>query len=92
VTEEPVVRITLPADVAQIDETGNVWAFLDRAVEPERVVPGFLIVAGDVGEPFLARVVDIIGGPGGREIVHIDVVGVLEHAIEELRHARLLAI
>lgn len=37
--EEPVVRITLPSDVAQIDQTGHVWTFLDRAGEPERVVP-----------------------------------------------------
>jgi len=89
--EEPGVRITLPADVAQIDQTGYVWTFLDRAAEPERVVPGVLIVAGDAEEPFLARVVDIVSGPGGRQIVHIDVVGVPEQAIEELRHSRLLA-
>ena len=89
--EEPAVRITLPADVTQIDQTGYVWTFLDRAAEPERVVPGLLIVAGDAEEPFLARVVDIIDRPDGRQIVHIDVVGVPEQAIEELRHSRLLA-
>jgi hypothetical protein len=50
-----------------------------------------LIVAGDAEEPFLARVVDIVSGPDGRQIVHIDVVGVPEQAIEELRHSRLLA-
>lgn len=88
--EEPAVRITLPADVAQIDHTGYVWTFLDRAAEPERVGPGALIVAGDAEEPVLARVVDIIGGPDGRQIVHIDVVGVPEQAIEELRHCRLI--
>ncbi len=90
-TEQPAVRITLPADVVQVDETGYVWTFLDRAPEPERVVPGLLIVAGDEEEPFLARVVDIVDGPKGRRIVHIDVVGVPEQAIEELRHSRLLA-
>lgn len=90
-TEQPTVRITLPADVVQVDETGYVWTFLDRAAEPERVVPGLLIVAGDEEEPFLARVVDIVDGPRGRRIVHIDVVGVPEQAIEELRHSRLLA-
>jgi hypothetical protein len=41
-------------------------------------------------EPFPARVVDIIEGLGGSSIVHLDVVGVPEVAIEELRHARLL--
>jgi hypothetical protein len=38
----PGRRITLPADVAQIDQTGYVWTFLDRAAETERVVPGVL--------------------------------------------------
>jgi hypothetical protein len=54
-------------------------------------VPGLLIVAGDEEEPFLVRVVDIVDGPKGRQIVHIDVVGIPEQAIEELRHSRLLA-
>ena len=58
--------------------------------EPERVRPGALIVAGDAAEPFLARVIDIVDGPGGRSIVHLDVVGVPDQAIDELRHARLL--
>src|SRR5690606_30043763 len=51
------IVVTLPADVQQIDQTGFVWAFLDEAVAPERVVVGALIVAGDSEEPFLARVV-----------------------------------
>lgn len=85
------VRVTLPADAAQIDATGYVWTFLDRASEPERVVPGRLIVSGDAEEPFLARVVDLIDGPNGRRIVHLDVIGIPDQAIEELRHSRLLA-
>lgn len=88
-TDHDDVAVTLPADVGQIDETGFVWAFLDDAAEPDRVRPGALI-AGDPVEPFLARVVDIIKGPGGAWIVHLDVVGVPEDAIDELRHARLL--
>lgn len=80
------MRITLPADVAQIDETAYVWTFLDHAVEPERVVSGTLIVAGDAEEPFLGQVVDIVGGPDVRQIMHIDVVGVPEQAIDELLH------
>ena len=88
-TDHHDVAVTLPADVNQIDETGFVW-FLDDAAEPDRVRPGALIVAGDPVEPFLARVVDIIEGPGGSSIVHLDVVGVPEDAIDELRHARLL--
>jgi hypothetical protein len=87
--DNPVV-VTLPADVQQVDQTGFVWAFLDEAAAPERVVEGALIVAGDSDEPFLARVMDIVDGPHGRSIVHLDVVGVPGQAIDELRHAHLL--
>jgi hypothetical protein len=59
--------------------------------EPDRVGPGALIVAGDAVEPFLARVVDIVMAPDGREIVHLDFVGVPAKAIDELRHGRLIA-
>jgi hypothetical protein len=89
-SDESTVVVTLPADVQQIDQTGYVWAFLDTAEEPDRVQAGALIVAGDAEEPFLARVVDIVDGPGGRSIVHLDVVGVPDQAIDELRHAHLL--
>jgi hypothetical protein len=54
------------------------------------VQQGALIVAGDPVEPFLARVVDLVEGPNGRTIVHLDVVGIPDQAIDELRHARLL--
>lgn len=89
-TKPDRVVVTLPADVHQIDDTGFVWSFLDEATEPERVQPGALIVAGDPVEPFLARVVDIVDGPNGRSIVHLDVLGIPDQAIDELRHARLL--
>jgi hypothetical protein len=82
--------VTLPADVNQVDHTGFVWAFLGDAREPERVKPGAIIVAGDPVEPFLARVVDIVKGPGDDSIVHLDVLGVPDQTIEELRHAGLL--
>ena len=84
------IVITLPADAQQVDETSHVWTFLDAADEPERIQLGSLIVAGDTGEPFLARVVDIVPGPDDRSIVHLDIVGVPDQAIDELRHARLL--
>lgn len=84
------VTVTLPADVNMVDETGYVWTFLHEAAEPDRVIPGALIVAGDPIEPFLARVVDIIDGPRGTSVVHLDVLGVPDDAIDELRHARLL--
>lgn len=84
------VVVTLPADVNQVDDTGFVWAFLDGAPEPDRVWPGAIVVAGDADQPFLARVVEIIGGPAGDSIVHLDVVGTPEQAIDGLRHAGLL--
>jgi len=85
------VNVTLPADVNQVDETGWVWTFLSEAVESDRVRPGAIIVAGDQVEPFLARVVDIVEAPGDDKIVHLDVIGVLDQTIEELRHAGLLS-
>lgn len=90
VIEHDSVTVTLPADVNQIDDTGFVWAFLSNAGEPQRVQPGALIVAGDPVEPFLARVVDVLDGPNGESIVHLDVVGVPDQAIDALRHACLL--
>ena len=83
------VRITLPADVNAVDDTGHVWAFLGDASEPERVVPGAIVVAGDSVEPFLAQVVDVLDGPSGT-IVHLDVMGAPGDLIDELRHVGLL--
>ena len=84
------VRVTLPADVHQIDQTGFVWTFLDEAADPARVVVDAVIVAGDGEDPFLARVVDIVSGNSGRDMVHLEVVGVPDQVIAELRHANLL--
>jgi hypothetical protein len=90
VTGTPDGSFTLPADAQQIDDAGFVWSLLDEADEPQRVRQGALIVAGDADDPFLARVIDIVDGPDGRSIVHLDVVGIPDQAIEELRHAGLL--
>lgn len=83
-------RVTLPADVHQIDATGYVWTFLDEADDPARITIGGVIVAGDADDPFLARVVDIVEGNSGRRVVHLEVLGVPDELIEELRHANLL--
>jgi hypothetical protein len=82
-------RVTLPADVHQIDATGFVWTFLDEAEEPSRVVVDAVIVAGDGDEPFLARVVDIVEGASGRRIVHLEVVDVPDQVVDELRDGYL---
>jgi hypothetical protein len=73
--DRPTPLATLPADVAQVDETGYVWTFLDRAAEPDRILPGSVVVAGDEEEPFTARVMDVVDGPDGRRIVHLDIIG-----------------
>ena len=80
-------HVTLPADVNRIDETGYVWAFLDRSRAPESVRPGAVIVAGDDDDPVMAEVVDIIEGPSGRQIVHLDVLGPAEAFAEALQVA-----
>jgi hypothetical protein len=89
-TDQRTISVALPADVNQVDETGYVWSFLSESEDPSRVRAGALIVAGDTVEPFLALVVDVVDGPNGDLIVHLDVVGVPDQAIDELRHARLL--
>lgn len=88
-TDRDVV-VTLPADVNEVDDTGYVWGSCLKRPSPIVYIPGALIVAGDPLEPFLARVVDVVDGPNGDSIVHLDVVGVPEQAIDELRRARLL--
>lgn len=85
------VEVALPADVHMVDETGYVWSVLEESEHPERVKPGHVIVAGDAEEPFLARVVDIVAGAEGTHIVHLDVVGVPDQLVDELRRSRLLA-
>jgi hypothetical protein len=82
-------RVTVPADVHQIDATGFVWTFLDEAEEPSAVVVDAVIVAGDGDDPFLARVVDIVAGASGRRIVHLEVVGVRDPVVDQLRDAYL---
>lgn len=89
-SNDKTVAVTLPADVNQVDETGYVWAFLSDSADPARVSPGSIIVAGDSEEPFLARVIDVVDGPDGDSIVHLDVLGVPDQTIDELRHAGLL--
>lgn len=80
-------HVTLPADVNRIDETGYVWAFLDRSRVPEAVHPGAVIVAGDDDDPVIAEVVDIVEGPSGRRVVHLDVLGPAEAFAEALATA-----
>jgi hypothetical protein len=65
----PDVEIDIVVDLNTMDESGLPWAFLDRAVRPERVVPGAHLVVGSGAVRAIARVVDVVDG-----IVHVDPV------------------
>lgn len=78
----------IPCDVQQIDDTGYVWTFLDRAAAPERILPGKLVISGDDGAPVVARVMDLVAMTAtdgtARTLVHLDVLGVPEEYLEVL--------
>jgi hypothetical protein len=82
------VSLHIPCDVQQIDDTGYVWAFLDRAAAPERILPGKLVISGDDEAPVVARVMDIVAvtatDGSARTLVHLDVLGVPEEYLEVL--------
>lgn len=67
------IRIDIPCDVQQIDETGFVWTFLDEAHDPAVVTQGAIVIAADEVDPVVARVVDL-APRGGRTIVHLEVL------------------
>lgn len=67
------VGVDIRADLQNEDETGYVWAYLDRAVHPGRISVGNTVIAGNSGGRCLARVIDIVDGPGGT-IVHLDLL------------------
>ena len=83
------VKIDIPCDVQQVDETGHVWAFLHEARDPSRIVPGAIVVAADEDDPVLARVISLTERPNGIR-VHLDILpgDPLEYA-EALRRAQL---
>lgn len=89
-TREGPVVVDIPCDVQQEDETGYVWAFLDEARDPSRIVEGAIVVSGDELDPVFARVVSLTARPGGTK-VHLEILpgDPLEYA-EALRRAHLL--
>ncbi len=60
------IEIDLRVDLNTMDETGLPWAFLKRAISPERVKPGAYIVVGSGAAVAVAQVVDVADG-----IVHV---------------------
>ncbi len=68
-----MIHVDIAADLNAEDDTGYVWTFLDEATDPSMIVPGALVVAGDVDAPAVAVVVDLVEHPNGT-IVHLDVL------------------
>ena len=68
-----MIHVDIAADLNAEDHTGYVWTFLDEAPDPSIIVPGALVIAGDVDAPAVAVVVDLVEHPNGT-IVHLDVL------------------
>ena len=85
------VKVDIPCDVQQIDQTGHPWAFLDEARDPSQIVQGAIVVSGDDEDPVVARVVSLTSRPGG-VVVHLEILpGEPAEYVEALTRARLLS-
>lgn len=84
-------EIDIPCDVQQVDSTGYVWAFLDEARDPSRVVADAIVVTGDEEDPVLARVVSLTDRPGGVKVYLSLLPGDPADYAEALNRAHLLA-
>ncbi|MHB1447358.1 MAG: hypothetical protein ACYCTI_07435 [Acidimicrobiales bacterium] len=71
--EVEAVRMDIPCDVQQVDETGYVWSLLHEATDPALIGPGAMVISADEDDPIVARVVDLIPR-AGRTIVHLEVL------------------
>ncbi len=62
----PAEALDLLVDLNTMDETGLPWAFLERAADPARIIPGSHIIVGAGQVRAVATVVDVVEG-----IVHV---------------------
>jgi len=86
-----MTTIDITADLNAEDETGYVWTFLDEARDPSVIVPGELVIAGDVDSPAVAVVIDLTEHPNGT-VVHLDVLpGALDSYLAFARRIDALA-
>jgi len=58
--------LDLPVDLNTMDETGLPWAYLKRAADPARIIPGSHIIVGAGNVRAVATVVDVVEG-----VVHV---------------------
>ena len=62
----PPEVLDLLVDLNTMDETGLPWAFLRRAANPARIIPGSHIIVGAGKVRAVATVVDVVDG-----VVHV---------------------
>jgi hypothetical protein len=84
------VELDIPCDIQGRDQDGHLWAFLDEATHPQAITKGHLVVTGDVEDPVVARVVDLLDRPGGQKVV-MGLVGDAAELLEALIRARVVA-
>ena len=76
-------HVDIRADLNDEDDTGFVWTFLDEAREPNHIVPGALLVAGDEDAAAICQVVDLaLAGDG--TIVHLRILPGLVEDYQQL--------
>ncbi|HUR19136.1 MAG TPA: hypothetical protein VMZ51_09425 [Acidimicrobiales bacterium] len=85
------VELDIPCDVQGRDREGRLWAFLDEAAHPEAIIPGRHVVTGDEADPVVARVLDIVEGPGGTRVT-MELIGDAVELWQALTRARVVAV
>ena len=82
-----MITVDITADLNSEDDTGYVWTFLDEARDPNLIVPGTVVIAGDPDSPAVALVVDLVPHPNGT-IVHLEPLpGALDDYVALARRA-----
>ena len=69
-----MVRVDIPADLNDEDETGYVWTFVDEARNPSVIIPGAIVVAGNEDAPAITEVAGVVEKPAGK-VVHLRLLG-----------------
>jgi hypothetical protein len=76
-------RVDITADLNDEDDTGYVWTFLDEARDPNHVIPGALVVAGDSDAAAICQVMDLAEAGDGT-IVHLRILPGLVEDYQQL--------
>ena len=67
------IEVDIPFDVQDEDELGMPYALLTEARDPNRIVPGAIVVTADDEDPVLARV-HTLAKQGELTIVHLELL------------------